>query len=328
VTTDAAREIIARLATARSLTERARLVGKLWRTVRALDQRTRRGLASRLGLDGVVTALESFGEGRGLPPEVLRDLTEAVSDPTRVRALARDLGDPAKRGALIEQGLAELLPAGAANEAAPAPAPPVAGPRAAPRAAAAAPTRATAIAPAVAPAVSVVVPPPIDRPLATAPPPAADERQTAAAPASPATSRVETATAQPAVERAREADSRLATPPSAARVPRPPAPMPAPAPVDRASSDEGDAPRGGGLVQRLLALRARVAAGPLGLDEARQHVESFPDGWPRRRACDAVLARGVDEEAAGQLVATLASESDRRWCLRRASRRTAGSHPA
>jgi hypothetical protein len=49
----------------------------------------------------------------------------------------------------------------------------------------------------------------------------------------------------------------------------------------------------------------------------RELIESFPDGWARRRALCALLEEGIPSEAgdALELVSCLGRELDRRWSL-------------
>jgi hypothetical protein len=61
------------------------------------------------------------------------------------------------------------------------------------------------------------------------------------------------------------------------------------------------------------------------LDTLRELLDSFPDGWVRRRALCALFENGIPDEVndALELVATLASDRDRRWCLGILARRGA-----
>jgi hypothetical protein len=72
------------------------------------------------------------------------------------------------------------------------------------------------------------------------------------------------------------------------------------------------------ILSRLLELR-RELSGMAGssVETLREVVESFEDGWARRRAVAAFLDAGIPESANGalELVATLGRERDRRWCL-------------
>jgi len=72
------------------------------------------------------------------------------------------------------------------------------------------------------------------------------------------------------------------------------------------------------VLSRLIVLR-RELSGIAGssVETLRELVESFEDGWARRRALTAFLEEGIPESAgdALELVATLGRESDRRWCL-------------
>ena len=72
------------------------------------------------------------------------------------------------------------------------------------------------------------------------------------------------------------------------------------------------------VLSRLLELRREPSrfAGS-GVETLRELVQSFEDGWARRRALAACLEAGIPESTgdALELVATLGRESDRRWCL-------------
>ena len=60
----------------------------------------------------------------------------------------------------------------------------------------------------------------------------------------------------------------------------------------------------------------------MSVGDALARLAGFPDGWPRRRAIDALVERGVEGglDALLALVETLGSPADRRWCARRAAR--------
>jgi hypothetical protein len=49
----------------------------------------------------------------------------------------------------------------------------------------------------------------------------------------------------------------------------------------------------------------------------RELIESFADGWVRRRALCALLEEGIPSQTSDalELVSTLGRELDRRWCL-------------
>ena len=75
---------------------------------------------------------------------------------------------------------------------------------------------------------------------------------------------------------------------------------------------------GSSVLSRLLVLR-RGLSGYAGssIDTLRELVEGFEDGWARRRALAAFLEAGIPENVSDaiELVATLKSELDKRWCL-------------
>ncbi len=80
----------------------------------------------------------------------------------------------------------------------------------------------------------------------------------------------------------------------------------------------GAAVEGASVLPRLLAFRRQIRdSSGTGFDELRSLVESFPDGWMRRRAICAVFDEGITDriDDALELVSSLSGESDRRWCL-------------
>lgn len=72
------------------------------------------------------------------------------------------------------------------------------------------------------------------------------------------------------------------------------------------------------VLSQLRELRCELAAfSGSSLETLRDLIESFPDGWVRRRAVCALIEAGEPREIrdAIRLVALLGRESDRRWCL-------------
>lgn len=72
------------------------------------------------------------------------------------------------------------------------------------------------------------------------------------------------------------------------------------------------------LLSRLLVLRRELASfAGSSRGTLQQLVESFPDGWARRRAVASLLEGGLAAEPADALalVAALGRERDRGWCL-------------
>lgn len=71
------------------------------------------------------------------------------------------------------------------------------------------------------------------------------------------------------------------------------------------------------LSARFRLLKRRVGeAGMLDRKELESLLQEFPDGWPRRRALQALLREGIPGEvkSAMDLIAALDSDLDRRWC--------------
>jgi hypothetical protein len=71
------------------------------------------------------------------------------------------------------------------------------------------------------------------------------------------------------------------------------------------------------LSQLRVLRRERAAFSGSSAETLRDLIESFPDGWARRRAVCALIEAGVPSEVrdAIDLVALLGREADRRWCL-------------
>ena len=72
------------------------------------------------------------------------------------------------------------------------------------------------------------------------------------------------------------------------------------------------------VLSRLVELRRELSSfAGSNVEILRERVESFEDGWARRRALAAILEAGIPESAgdALELIATLNHELDRRWCL-------------
>ncbi len=298
--------LLEQLEGARTPLERLRRVALAWREVRRLDRSERETLATRLGMDGVGALLERLAVRRGglAPAELLRAVHAAQqADPRELQRILHGLADPATRRDTVVQGLEQMeqrLARAAETSGHEAPSGDEEEDALAPAAAAAAETVA---APEPAPRV---VPPPLPAP--------ADEQ------ASPAVSEETEPPAPPAVV---VAPAEPVEAPSAA--PEPPRPQAGSLPssegegVPLAVTDlAADLAGTSGLVGRLARLRRALAGDGLPADQALTAVlESFPDGWARRRAFEALLAAGLPQQAGivGELLALLGAERDRAWCL-------------
>lgn len=71
------------------------------------------------------------------------------------------------------------------------------------------------------------------------------------------------------------------------------------------------------LVDRLLCLREAIPALGSGGPELGRVIQTFPEGWARRRALSAVLEAGLpnDLDDALDLIEDLERAVDRRWCI-------------
>lgn len=111
-----------------------------------------------------------------------------------------------------------------------------------------------------------------------------------------------------------------APPPPPPKPPKHPEPSvwDAPRPEPRAPKPEAAPPPPvgpEGILPRFRALRAMRASG--GDDDLDGRLETFPDGWQRRRALTWMIREGLVEEAAlSRLTAKLSRASDRRFCER------------
>jgi len=285
-------ELVDQLGRTYSPFERLKILGRAWGLLRNMTPEQRMLVAAQLGLDHADEVVEAIARrsGQQASPALISMIEKAqVKGTPHLPELIADLRDPKRRGERLKQGAAAIEGA-------------LAGP---------APPRPTAAAPMTAPEPAPPQPPP-------APPPAPPT----AAPAAPAPA------APPVFE-----------PPAPAAAAPPPAPAPEPEPEETAPPPSTVAPAALPALHvepaRDSALAARLAAAPAltarfrilrqHLDETRglsaadlgALVESFPDGWPRRRALQELLRAGVPAslDDAFTLVEVLESERDRLWCL-------------
>jgi hypothetical protein len=326
-------ELIDQLGRTYSPFERLKILGRAWVLLRNMTPEQRMIVASQLGLDYADEVVEAIAKrsGQQASPALLSMIENAqVKGTAHLPELIADLRDPKRRTERLRQGTKAVLdgaegaleggtpevpwlpPAAAAQPAAapkkrPTPVP------AAPRPQAPPPSQAAA-APAPAAPKPAAPPPPVQVPAPVAAAPAS-------APAPP-----QPAPPPPAVK--------AVPPPEPAPVAAAPPPPPKlqPAPVRPAVSEAPPAPvrtAGGGVLAARLAeassvterfhvLRRHVGeAKKLPAEDLRSVLESFPDGWARRRALVALLRSGAPGSMpdALALVQTLGSERDRLWCL-------------
>jgi len=306
------------LQAASSPVAKTKVLARAWRTVRELSPPDRRLLAREAGFAGAEEILEGLAKRRGgLAPALLLELVgnaQAGGDET-VKNLIEAVRGSASAGEVV----ARAADAAAALIAAPAPDP----------------TRG-AVGTAIdgLGEVGAEVEHGAEEALAalqaiepeTAPAAVSSERRAAAEPEPPRIAGARTRTPATRVPKLRPAPGwdLLAGAPGGPRL-RPPAPLepaaePEPAPAVSFAAPEVLVALGAqpSLLSRLLVLRREMASfAGSGRGTLRQLVESFPDGWPRRRAVASLLEGGLAAEPADAfaLVAALGRERDRGWCL-------------
>lgn len=290
-----AAELIAQLRDAKSPLARIRVVTRAWRLLRNLSRQDRLAIAAQIGMEGADDLVEVIAAHQGATPptELIGALNNLQKvDPATLKSLATKMRDPRQRGQVVAQGLK------AVEAALTAPAPPT-------------PPAAAQPKPAAAP---VTVKPAASWPLREAAP---------AAPAPPAPAPAPVPAPAPAPVKPPEPPK-----PAAAPAPAPaPVPPPAPAPVP-VRPPEPTAPVRAALAEGLAAvpvltarfrlLRRRMPEiRRLSTADLRAVLETFPDGWARRRAFMDLIEAGVPERTADalSLMDALQSPGDRSWCL-------------
>ncbi|HEV2845567.1 MAG TPA: hypothetical protein VG477_12020, partial [Thermoanaerobaculia bacterium] len=256
-------ELIEQLRRTYSPFERLKILGRAWTLLRQMTSEERRLVGFQLGLDNADEVVEAIAErsGKQASPALLSMIERAqVKGTAHLPQLISDLKDPGKRAERLRQGL-EIAEEAVQSGEVPWLPPAIAAPAAAPKPAAARPSPPPFEAmPTPAPAPAPVIAPPAPAP---APPPAQ------AAPPPP----VQTA---PPPE-----------PPKTVAAPEPP-PQPKPAPtaeplVPHTLAAELDAAPS--LLLRFRVLHRHLEAlKRMPASALRPLLESFPDGWARRRA--------------------------------------------
>ncbi len=295
-------DLILQVREAKSPLARVRVIARAWRVVRGLTPRQRYEVAAQLGLDGADDLIEAIAAHQGTAPPA--DLMAAVNevqkmDPATLKAIAARVRDPKQRGGALKQGLQAIE----AALAGPPPAPP-AGVKAPDKAPPPPPAPVTAQPATSWPLREAPAPPP-PPPPAPAPPPAA--------PAAPVVPVVPVAAPVPAPPPIPAAPP---VPPPALAPPLKPEPVRVPAPVRSALAERLGAERV--LTTRFRHLRRQLdPLRRLSAAELREVLETFPDGWARRRALSELIAAGVPESTADalSLIDVLQSPGDRAWCL-------------
>ncbi len=308
--------LLRQLEGARTPLERLRRVALAWREVRRLNRDEREQLAAHLGLEEADTLLERLAVRRGglAPAELLRAVRAAQqADPRELQDLVHGLVNPATRRATVIQGLAQLesrlaREAGSDEGEAATPPPPVGGGEEVAEAGGEAEQQA-AIPAAVPPAPAV-------KPLPEAPPP--ELPPPVPVPREPPRPHAAPSPGEPVPREQRGwAALRERGQGQTARVSgeaAQPGDDTGAAPRELAAALAGDA----SLAARLGRLHRALAAGEVSPeDELVAVLETFPDGWPRRRALAALFEAGypADGAIALALVELLAAERDRAWCL-------------
>ncbi|MCG6950053.1 MAG: hypothetical protein LJE93_14170 [Acidobacteria bacterium] len=323
-------ELLRELQQARSPLAQARIVARAWRTVREISPTDRRLLARHLAFDGAEEILDALARRKGgmAPSALLRGLAEArAADGSKLQEMVAAIRDPERLEEVVVAG-ADLATSVLEDET---------------DGEAARESFELIDSPQAAENIAPEVPETNGRDRETASPEMAPrgEASLAAKPEDKAEVTDETPNGRATVSEV-EPLRELPGPPQ----------KPAPLMVDWSRWDSnrkesaappesqpyqdvlagetpgtGDFGRHGGIgaavegasvLPRLLAFRRHIReSSGTGFDELQSLVESFPDGWMRRRAICAVFDEGIADriDDALELVSSLGRESDRRWCL-------------
>ena len=334
------------LQTAQSPLAQAKILARSWRTVRELSPTDRRLLARHAGFDGAEQILEGLASKKqGFTPTVLLQMLSKAraTDGATVAGILAGLRDPLRREETLARGadlVSEVLRDGIGDERPQEIVDALDELHSVKKAVQETPEEALAALNALKHDAARPEPPP---------PPVAKDRDAgdglpapprhdnAPPPAGPALeARVVPAKVQPQPkpQLARKAPSRVRPSEGWDRVGETPRRDP-PATGDRTESGEpAPAPPGpshfdAGAVFAALGAesssfsRLRVLGREMqafrgsSLGTIRELLETFPDGWARRRALVALIAAGVPPDGAQalQLITGLEREVDRQWCL-------------
>jgi hypothetical protein len=279
---------------ARSPLAQARVLARAWRTVRELSPTDRRLLARHAGFDGAEDILEGLSKRKGglAPAMLLRVLANArATDGSAVSELLAAFRDPERRDEALSLGAelaSDLLAEPPAEETTPEIGDAIEELQAVKASIIETPEEALA-------ALNAPEPEPMPEPEPEAPPP------------------------PPVVDWSRWREPMASSEPEHA--PREEEPLPPSASGSRrfeARAVMGALGAQQSVFSQLRVLR-RELSGFAGssTDTLRELIETFPDGWARRRALCALLETGIPAEARGalELVSCLGRELDRRWCL-------------
>jgi hypothetical protein len=310
--------LLADLARAKSPLDRLRLLALGWRTVRELDSNERADLATRLGLEGAEGLVEKLARRKGgLGPSELLEAVHSArqAEPAKLRQLLSGLRSREGRKALLDGGV-KTLERELLGESEPEveslfePLPDD--------------QQAAAAGPDQVPGPPLIDPGPQFTPveedgpfqLPDQPPRLPDEPPPLEAVSEPE----EAPPFEPEPAAVSGEEPVPETPPAVEPEPEPPgsAEPTAADPGDAADRVLGSLAGTRSLVGRLRRLRTSGdALVSLDLFELRRLVETFPEGWARRRAVAGLLEAGVPHSlaAALDLIMGLEQERDRVWCL-------------
>lgn len=275
-------ELLAQLREAKSPLSRIRVVTRAWRLLRNLSRQDRLAIAAQIGIDGADDLVEAIATHQGATPpaELIGALNNLQQvDPATLKSLATRMRDPRQRGEVVAQGLKAMGSALIGPEVKPAAPPPI------------------------PPAVAKPAPPP---PVTVKPATSWPLREAVPAPAPPAPA--------PVVVKPEPPKAVVAPAPVPVRPPEPPR---EPAAPTRAALVEGLAAVPA-LTARFRLLHRRIGeVRRLSTGDLRAVLDTFPDGWARRRALVDLIEAGVPERAADvlSLIDALQSPGDRSWCL-------------
>ena len=313
-------ELVDQLGRTYSPFERLKILGRAWVLLRKMPPEQRMIVAAQLGLDHADEVVEAIAKrsGQQASPALISLIEKAqVKGTPHLPELIADLRDPSRRRERLQQG-AIAVETALAGEAAPEV--PWLPPGAAPAGEVRSP------APAAAPVRRKEAPwPPAPPPAPQAPKPV-QAQPVPVSPPAPTTVTQAAPPVAPTPPKPQEPASAVVAPPP------PPAPAPQakqegtpaaarPAPPVSASGDSALA----GRLSAIPALTPRFRLLRQSLDEAERMsaaglgslLETFPDGWARRRALLELLRAGVPAalDDVFALIETLASDRDRLWCL-------------
>jgi len=304
---------------ARSPLAQARVLARAWRTVRELSPTDRRLLARHAGFDGAEDILEGLSRRKGglAPAMLLRVLANARgTDGSTVSELLAAFRDPERRGEAVSLGAelaSDLLAEPPPEEATPEIGGAIEELQAVEGSIIETPEEALA-------ALNALGPEQDDEIVETGPEPVPEPEP------DPVPEPEPEAQPPPLVvdwSRWREPTASIRPAPTPREEMRPPA-------SDRSSRRfEARAVMGAMGAQQSVFSQLRVLRRELSgfagssADTLRELIESFPDGWARRRALSALLENGIPSETrnALELVSCLDRELDRRWCLGLLARR-------